>query len=58
MKVCILSQAEFLRKKRNAFLEFRNGFNRLVQVCVGHGVSWCRGLMTGRLKEPVISLHL
>lgn len=68
--VSILSQTEFLRKKRtdakpsaiqarlvmaevrrrktelNAFLEFRNGFNRLVQVGIGHGVSWCRGLMT------------
>ena len=53
--VSILSQTEFLCKQRNAFLEFRNGFNRLVQVCIGHGVLWCRGLMTGLLRGLVSS---
>ncbi len=49
--------AEVRRRKTllNAFLEFRNGFNRLVQVCIGHGVLWCRGLMTGVLRGPVSS---
>ena len=56
--VRVLSQAEFLGKQRNAFLKFGNSFNRLVQVCIGHGVLWCRGIMNGLVKRSVISLHL
>lgn len=47
--VRVLSQAEFLCKKRKAVPEFRHNLNRLVQVCIGHGVSWRRGQMTGWL---------
>ena len=43
----ILCQAEFLRKQRNTLPVFGYSSNRLVQVCIGHGVLWCRGLMTG-----------
>ena len=46
----ILCQAEFLSKKRNTLPEFGYSSNRLVQVCIGHGVLWCRGLMTGVLR--------
>ena len=42
--VSVLSQTEFLCKQRYAFLKFGNSFNRLVQVCIGHGVLWCRVL--------------
>ena len=48
--VRVLSQAEFLCKKRNSLCESRHGLNGLVQVCIGHGVLWCRGLMTGLLR--------
>ena len=56
--VRVLSQAEFLSEKGNTISQFGYGLNGLVQVCIGHGVLWCRGLMTGRLGNPVISLHL
>ena len=57
--VRVLSQAEFLSEKGNSFFEFRNGLNGLVQVCIGHGVLWCRGIMSGGVKRsPAISLHL
>ena len=56
--VRVLSQAEFLSEKRNAITVSWYGFDRHVQVGIGHGVLWCGGLMTGWLKEPVISLHL
>ena len=44
--VGILSQMQFLSKKRNAFPEF-DEVSRLVQCCIGHGYLWWRGLMTG-----------
>ena len=46
----ILCKAEFLSKKRNTLPEFGNSFNRPVQVCIGHGVLWCRELMTEGLR--------
>ena len=45
--VGILGQTKFFGKQRYAFLKFGNSFNRPVQGVVGHGVLWCRGLMTG-----------
>lgn len=42
----VLSQAEFLCKKRNSFFEFRNGLNGLVQISFVH-IFWCRVLMSG-----------
>ena len=50
MKVSILSQAEFLSKQRYTVSEFGNNLNRLVQVCIGHGVLWCRGIMMEGLR--------
>ena len=44
--VRILCETQFFSKQRYAFLKFGNSFNRLVQVCIGHGVLWCRGIMT------------
>ena len=44
--VRVLRETQFFSKQRNAFLKFGNSFNRLVQVCIGHGVLWCRGIMT------------
>ena len=41
--VRVLSQAEFLCEKGNTIPKFRYGLNGLVQVCIGHGVLWCRG---------------
>jgi hypothetical protein len=38
-----------LGEQRYTVPEFGNSFNRLVQICIGHGVLWCRGLMTGWL---------
>ena len=48
-----LVMAEVRRRKTelNAFLKFGNSFNRLVQVCIGHGVLWCRGIMIGFVKR-------
>ena len=46
----VLCKAEFLCKQRNTLPEFGYSSNRLVQVCIGHGVLWCRGLMTGVLR--------
>ena len=48
--VGILGQTKFFGKQRYAFLKFGNSFNRPVQGVVGHGVLWCRGLMTGLLE--------
>ena len=48
--VCVLSKTEFLSKERNAVPEFRHNLYRLVHDSVGHGVLWCRGLMTGGLE--------
>ena len=47
-----LVMAEVRRRKTelNAFLKFGNSFNRLVQVCIGHGVLWCRGIMMEGLR--------
>ena len=53
--VGILGQTKFFSEKRYAFLKFGNSFNRPVQGIVGHGVLWCRGLMTGLLR---LSRHL
>jgi len=53
--VGILGQTKFFSEKRYAFLKFGNSFNRPVQSVVGHGVLWCRGLMTGLLR---LSRHL
>jgi len=44
--VRVLRETQLFSKQRNAFLKFGNSFNRLVQVCIGHGVLWCRGIMT------------
>jgi hypothetical protein len=44
--VGILGQTKFFSEKRYAFLKIGNSFNRPVQSVVGHGVLWCRGLMT------------
>lgn len=52
IQACLVMVEVRRRKtKLNAFLKFGNSFNRLVQVCIGHGVLWCRGLMAGLLKE-------
>lgn len=53
--VGILGQTKFFSEKRYAFLKIGNSFNRPVQGIVGHGVLWCRGLMTGLLR---LSRHL
>ena len=53
--VCVLSKTEFLSKERNAVPEFRHNLYRLVHDSVGHGVLWCRGLMTGLFK---VARHL
>ena len=47
-----LVMAEVRRRKTelNAFLKFGNSFNRLVQVCIGHGVLWCRGRLRAQLE--------
>ena len=42
---------QFFGEQRYAFPEFWNSFNRLVQGIVGHGVLWCRGLMTEGLRD-------
>ena len=42
----VLCQAEFFCFHRYTVPEFGNSFNRLVQIGIGHGVVWCRGLMT------------
>ena len=46
-----LKMVEVRRRKTelNAFLQFGNSFNRLVQVCIGHGVLWCRGKLRAML---------
>ncbi len=36
-----------MMEQRYTLPEFGYSSNRLVQVCIGHGVLWCRGLMTG-----------
>jgi hypothetical protein len=41
-----------LGKERNSVSEFWYGLNSLVQVGIGHGLLWCRGLMTGLLRGP------
>ena len=46
----VLSQAEFLCEKGNTIPKFRYGLNGLVQVCIGHGVLWCRGIMMEGLR--------
>ena len=48
--VRVLSQAEFLSKQRYTLPEFGYSSNRPVQCVVGHGVLWCRGLMTGLVQ--------
>ena len=47
-----LKMAEVRRRKTwlNAFLKFGNSFNRLVQICIGHGALWCRGIVTEGLR--------
>lgn len=42
----VMAEVRRRKTKLNAFLKFGNSFNRLVQVCIGHGVLWCRGIMT------------
>jgi hypothetical protein len=46
----VLCQAEFLCKQRYTVPEFGNSFNRLVQIGIGHGVLWCRGIMSGGVQ--------
>ena len=41
--VCILCDAQFLRKQFNTFPEFGNGCNSLVQSVFGHGVFGVKG---------------
>lgn len=52
----VLSQAEFLCEKGNTIPKFRYGLNGLVQVCIGHGVLWCR-VTGGGVKGSPSSLH-
>ena len=40
----VMAEVRRRKTKLNAFLKFGNSFNRLVQVCIGHGVLWCRVL--------------
>lgn len=55
----VMAEVRRRKTKLDAFLEFGNSSNRLVQVCIGHGVLWCRGIMSGGVKRsPAMSLHL
>ena len=45
----VMAEARRRKTKLNAFLEFGNSSNRLVQVCIGHGVLWCRGKLRALL---------
>ena len=48
--VCILCEMQLFSKHLNAVSEFGYGRNCLVQNCIGHGIVWWRGLMTGLLR--------
>ena len=48
--VRVLSQAEFLSKKRNAIAVFWYGLNRLVQMSFVHDSFVVQGLLTGLLE--------
>ena len=46
----VMAEVPGRKTKLNAFLKFRNSFNRLFQVCIGHGVLCCKGLMMEGLR--------
>jgi hypothetical protein len=48
----VMAEARRRKTKLNAFLQFGNSFNRLVQICIGHGVLWCRVLCRDCEKGP------
>ena len=47
----VMAEVRRRKTKLDAFLKFGNSFDRLVQVCIGHGVLLCRGIMIGFVKR-------
>jgi hypothetical protein len=54
----LLDAYQFLCEKGNTISQFRYGLNGLVQVCIGHGLLWCRGIMNGFVRRVRQLLHL